>query len=130
MGVLDAEDNGRVLVGEMILKSDLSDHAFLKRRGDVQFIDPPGTIFACAFATGINEREDVAGWFAIVNTVDECNGGPPNHGFVLRQGAYDTIDPPGSLSTFVWGINDDGVVVGIFFDKKGNLHSFKATLKN
>jgi probable HAF family extracellular repeat protein len=29
----------------------------------------------------------------------------------------------------VFGLNDDGVVVGVFTDKNGTLHGFKATPK-
>lgn len=130
VGVLDVDDSGTVMVGEVILKSDSSDHPFIKRQGHVQFIDPPGTIFACGFAFGINQRGHVAGFFAIVNNVDECNAGPPTHGYVLHDGTYDIIDFPGSQSTSVNGINDAGVVVGVFTDKNGMVHGFKATPKD
>ena len=130
-GVHGAQDNGRVMVGDMVLYSDFSSHGFLRNRpGDVQLIDGPGTIFPCTFARGINERGDVAGAFAIVNTVDECNSTPPAHGFLLRQGEYTIIDFPASPDTFVTGINDDGVIVGLFTDKKGHGHGFKAVPKN
>ena len=123
-----AEDNGRVIVGDVVVSADSSTRGFVQHKpGDVQLLDPPGTIFPCSHARGINERGDVAGAFKIANTPDECTR--PNHGFVFRQGAYDVIDPPGSLDTFVFGINDDGLVVGVFTDKNGNLHGFKATPK-
>jgi uncharacterized membrane protein len=125
-GAHGSEDNGRVMVGDVVLSADSSTRGFLKSKpGDVKLLAPPGTVFPCSHARGINERGDVAGAFAIVNTPDECHG--PNHGFVLRQDVYDVIDPPGSLDTFVFGINDDGVVAGVFTDKNGNLHGFKAT---
>ena len=121
-----AEDNGRVMTGDVVVSADSSTRAFVRHKpGDIQLLDPPGTIFPCSRGRGINERGDVAGAFAIVNTPDECHR--PNHGFVFRQGAYDVIDPPGSLDTFVFGINDDGLVVGVFTDKNGALHGFKAT---
>jgi hypothetical protein len=129
VGVLDVDDSGGVMVGEVVLKSDSSDHPFIKRQGHVQFIDPPGTNFACGFAFGINQREEVAGFFAIVDNADECNAGPPTHGYVLRDGVYDIIDFPGSQSTSVNGINDAGVVVGVFTDKGGDVHGFKAVPK-
>lgn len=123
-----AKDDSRVMAGDVVLSADSSAHAFLQSKpGDVQLLDPPGTIFPCSHARGINERGDVVGAFAIVNTVDDCNSRPPTHGFVVRQGAYDIIDPPGSNDTFVFGINDDGVVVGVVTDKNGNTHGFKAT---
>lgn len=127
--VYGAEDNGRVMVGDVVLSADSSIHAFVRHKlGDIQLLDPPGTIFPCSHGRGINERGDVAGAFMIVNTPEEC--GRPNHGFVFRQGVYDIIDPPGSLDTFVFGINDDGVIVGVFTAKNGDLHGFKAVPLN
>jgi len=124
-----AEDNGRVMTGDVVVSADSSIHAFVRRKpGVIQLLDPPGTIFPCSRGRGINERGGVVGAFAIVNTPDECHR--PNHGFVFRQGAYDVIDPPGSLDTFVFGLNDDGLVVGVFTDKNGALHGFKATPEN
>ena len=124
-----AEDNGRVMTGDVVVSADSSIRAFVRHKpADIQLLEPPGTIFPCSRGRGINERGDVVGAFAIVNTPDECHR--PNHGFVFRQGAYDVIDPPGSLDTFVFGINDDGVAVGVFTDKNGNLHGFKAMPKN
>ena len=124
-----AQDNGRVMVGDVELSADSSTRGFVRHKpGDVQLLNPPGTIFPCSHARGINERGDVAGAFAIVSTPEEC--GPPNHGFVFRQRAYDVIDPAGSVDTFVFGINDDGIVIGVFTDEAGNLHGFKATPKN
>jgi probable HAF family extracellular repeat protein len=124
-----AEDNARVMVGDVDISADSSTRGFVRYKpGDVQLLKPPGTIFPCSHARGINERGDVAGAFAIVHTSDECH--PPNHGFVFRQSAYDVIDPAGSVDTFVFGINDDGIVIGVFTDEAGNLHGFKATPKN
>ena len=37
---------------------------------------------------------------------------------------------PDTLDTFVFGINDDGVVVGVLTDKNGKLHGFKARPEN
>jgi probable HAF family extracellular repeat protein len=129
LGVYDAEDNGLLQVGDVVLKSDSSVHAFVKQLSQVQLLDPPATVFPCSHARGINERGEVVGAFSIVNNVDECNGHPPAHGFVMHNGSFDIIDPPGSGDTFAFGINDDGVVVGVVTDKQGNTHGFKATPK-
>jgi probable HAF family extracellular repeat protein len=124
-----AEDNGRVMTGDVVVSADSSIRGFIQHKpGDVQLLDPPGTKFPCSHARVINERGDVVGAFMIVNKPEECTR--PNHGFVFRQGAYDVIDPPGSLDTFAFGINDDGIVVGAFTDKHGTLHGFKAVPKN
>ena len=128
IGVRGAQDNGRVMIGDVMLTSDQSTRGYRKISNDVLLLDPPGTVFPCSHARGINERGDIAGAFAIVNTAAECHG--PNHGFVLKRDGYDIIDPPGSLDTFVFGINDDGVVVGVLTDKNGKLHGFKARPEN
>jgi probable HAF family extracellular repeat protein len=126
-----AEDNGRVFVGDVVLDSDLTVHGFLQGAGGVQLLDPPGMIVPCSHARGINERGDVAGAFAIVSSNDECDSRPPAHGFVrFRTGEYAIIDPPGSFDTFVFGINDDGGVVGAATDKDGNVHGFRAVPQN
>jgi uncharacterized membrane protein len=127
LGVYSSEDNGRVLVGDVILDSDSSIRGYIRTKpGHFHLIVPPGSNFPCAHARGINESGDISGAFAIVGTVDECNNIPPTHGFILRDGRYTRIDPPGSHDTFVQGINDDGVVVGIINDSNGNSHGFKA----
>jgi probable HAF family extracellular repeat protein len=129
LGVYDAEDNGLLQVGDVVLKSDSSEHGFVKQLNQVQLLDPPATVFPCSHARGINQRGEIVGAFSIVTNVDECNSHPPAHGFVMHNGSYDTIDPPGSGDTFAFGINDDGVVVGVVTDKQGNTHGFKATPK-
>jgi uncharacterized membrane protein len=126
-----AEDNGKVFVGDVVLASDLTVHGFLQGTAGVQLLDPPGMIVPCSHARGINERGDVAGAFAIVSSNDECAAHPPAHGFVrMKAGEYAIIDAPGSHDTFVFGINDDGVVVGAGTDKDGIIHGFKAVPQN
>ena len=124
-----AEDNGVAIVGDVVLSSDQSLHGFLKIRNAVQLIDPPGTVFPCSRARGINERGDIVGAFSIVNTLDECNSFPPAIGFVFHAGTFSIVAPPGSPDTFAFGMNDDGVVVGVT-NKNGTIHGFKATPKN
>ena len=124
LGVRGSQDNGQVMVRDVLLNSDQSTRGYRKRSGSVLLIDPPGTVFPCSHARAVNERGDIAGAFGIVNSPDECHS--PMHGFVLRESEYSVIDPPGSLDTFVFGINDDGIVVGVYTDKHGILHGFKA----
>jgi len=124
IGVHGAQDNGRVLIGDVVLTSDQSTRGYRKLSNDVLLLEPPGTIFPCSHARAINERGDIAGAFGIVNSAAECHA--PNHGFVFRDGVYDVIDPPGSHDTFVFGMNDDGIVVGVLTDQFGHVHGFKA----
>jgi hypothetical protein len=99
IGVHGAQDNGRVMIGDVVLTSDQSTRGYRKFSNDVLFLNPPGTILPCSHARAINERGDIAGAFGIVNSAAECHA--PNHGFVFKDGVYDVIEPPGSHDTFV-----------------------------
>jgi hypothetical protein len=50
------------------------------------------------------------------------------HVFLLDQGSYTTQDVPGSIETFVNGINASSQIVGSYFDPtKYGTHGFLAT---
>ena len=49
------------------------------------------------------------------------------HGFVMVNGAFTTVDPPGSTFTEAIGINGTGQIVGDYFDAGGTQHGFLAT---
>jgi probable HAF family extracellular repeat protein len=50
------------------------------------------------------------------------------HGFVLRNGSFSSIDPPGSVYTVATGINDSGEIVGYYGDDWiGGPHGFLLT---
>src|SRR4029077_12995579 len=128
-----AEDNGRVLIGDFGVGDDCANsvlHGYLRNRpGDFQTIDfPSGGSFPCTAPRWINERGDIVGLYVVANDADECYGGALR-GFLLRQGKYIAIDVPGSTSTTVLGINDDGMIVGTYSDKLGVDHGFKAVPK-
>ena len=72
---------------------------------------------------GINERGDIVGVYA--NTLDDCFAFQA-HGFLLRDGQFIALDYPGSQYTETFGLNDDGVIVGDFTDRKSVHHGFKA----
>jgi probable HAF family extracellular repeat protein len=46
------------------------------------------------------------------------------HGFLLSDGVYTTIDPPGSTYTQAWGINDSGQISGLYNDSASYTHGF------
>jgi hypothetical protein len=46
------------------------------------------------------------------------------HGFLLSNGVYTDIDPPGSMMTVAEGINNSGVIVGVYIDTSGGQHGF------
>ena len=126
-----AKDNGRVIVGDAAMKPDDALHGFIRDKpGDFQLIDFPGLSVPCTSPHWINEGGEIVGLFAVVNTVNDCYNGPSTHGFLLRQGKYVVIDFPGSISTELTAINDDGEIVGDYADKNGNVHGFKAVPKD
>jgi probable HAF family extracellular repeat protein len=62
------------------------------------------------FAEGINNSGQIVGSYDA--------GGQHYHGFLLNQGSYTTLDPPGSSPSFfgltgAHGINDSGQIVGV-----------------
>jgi probable HAF family extracellular repeat protein len=124
--VYAAQDNGAVLAGDFCTRVDGGRHGFVRDATGFTAIDFPNQPFPCTFARSINERGDVGGFFATVNTVDECNSGPPAEGFFLRNGHYSRVNFPNAFDSLVQAVNDDGVLVGLYHDRHGILHGFKA----
>ncbi len=128
--VFFAQDNGRVLVGEATMPPDGAFHGFVRAKpGDFQLIDVPGTSVPCTVARWINQRGDIVGFFAFVDNLGDCTG-DTSHGFLLRHGRFTQVDFPRSVNTKVLAINDDGVIVGNFTDRQGNVHGFKGVPKD
>jgi hypothetical protein len=100
--------------------SDNKRHGFTWRNGVYTnlLINVPGdhpVLGTVAF--GINDRGQVVGDY-----VDAALGN--RHGFLLSYGVYTTLDVPGALLTLAEGIDDEGVIVGLFIDAAGNEHGF------
>ena len=126
-----AQDNGQVMVGDADVGPGGALHGYIRDKlGKFHLIDFPGLPVPCTGPRWINERGDIVGLFAYVSTIDDCFAGPPLHGFLLRQDKYVAIDFPGSISTELLAINDDGEIVGDYMDKNGNRHGFKAVPKD
>jgi len=80
-------------------------------------LEVPGALGG-TFALHINDRSQVVGvWF-------DAQG--REHGFVLTNGRYTTIDVPGAVATEVLGINSGNLptLVGDYEDVNGALHGF------
>jgi len=77
-----------------------------------QAIEPPG--FSKPHPRGINDSKDVSGFY----TGDDGL----NHGFVVTSGAASTLDypDPGSTGTFLYGINNEGLISGGWADNKNS----------
>jgi hypothetical protein len=50
------------------------------------------------------------------------DAGGVTHGFVDLGGVFTTIDPTGSTSTMLFGLNDNGLAVGTYIDAMGVMH--------
>ena len=125
-----AQDNGRVLVGSFCHNPDGVLYAFVRNRpGEFQTIHFPGSGLICTGARWINERGDIVGSYTRVNNPDECLPSK-KHGYLLRQGKFVTIDPPGAIDTQSDAINDDGQIAGVYTDKAGVVHGYKAIPKD
>ena len=68
-----------------------------------------------AQATGINNAQDVCGFFIDGNNV--------THGWLLVTGTFTVLDYPGASSTSALGLNNKGLLVGSYTDSVGS-HGF------
>jgi len=85
--------------------------------------DFPGSLFTQAF--GINDSGQIVGSY-----MDAAGG---LHSFTLKEGVYNTFDPPGSrkgtlLNTFssACGINNSGLIVGSWNGENDIFYGYKA----
>jgi probable HAF family extracellular repeat protein len=65
---------------------------------------------------GINDSGDIVG--------DYFDASGVQHAYLLSQGTFTTIDPPGSIQTRGIGINNRGVIGGTFLDSNKVRHSY------
>jgi hypothetical protein len=79
-------------------------HVFLLDSGDFTTIDPPGASGALTTATGINDREQIVGYY--------LDAGGTLHGFLRdKKGVVTTIDHPDApLGTVALDINNRGQI--------------------
>jgi len=86
--------------------------AFLYAKGKFKDIGPAGSTGSQAL--GINDHGDVNGNFA------DSKG---SHGFLLKGGAYITLDVPGAQATLGGGINNAGLMTEVWLDSNFNSES-------
>ncbi len=89
--------------------------------GIFQVITIPGAVGG-AQATGINNSQEVCGFFIDANSV--------NHGWLLNGGVFLQLDVPNSTFTQALGLNNRGQVVGTFVDAAGATHGFVYTVSS
>jgi hypothetical protein len=69
-----------------------------------------------AQATGINRSGSISGFY-----IDSAG---VNHGFLLANGKFTTLDFPAATFTQAFGVNNEDDVVGAYIDTAGLTHGF------
>src|ERR1022692_588096 len=87
-------------------------HAFLYQKGTFTEVGPANSTGSQAI--GINDHGDINGNFG------DSNG---SHGFLLKGGAYSTIDVPGASATLGGGINNADLLTEEWIDSSNNVES-------
>jgi len=84
------------------------------------YVNTPG---ARSARNGISHKPEVRGpaVFSSNNTAPAIEG--VTHGFIFQNGTFTNIDFPGETDTEIWAINDNGDVVGYYYDGTRN-HGF------
>ena len=101
---------------------DGKSHLFVFRKGAFTAIDLPGVVDISPDKGNINSRGDVVGVYcAIAPCVLAPTG---NHGFLLSEGNFTTLDVPGSAATIAFGINARRDIAGGYTDANGGTHGF------
>ena len=95
-------NNAGIIVGEDA--NSVGYHAFALIGSKFKDVTPPPGGFLPALATGINNLGEIVGWTTAAST----------NGFVYKAGKFQSIAVPGSILTEIWGVNDQGVVVGSY----------------
>ncbi len=94
-------------------------HAFLVNRDSYVSLDSSGVLGThISFARDINDEGDIVGGYIR----DDGN----EHGFILRHDVLITLDVPfaGSLGTQLGGINNSGIITGVWVDGAFTAHGF------
>jgi hypothetical protein len=110
-----AINNLNQLVGSFA-DSSFNIHGFLDTNGNrVTISDPSGPNFTVP--SGVNDHDQIVGKYRVT-------GSATDHGFLLSEGVFTTIDVPGAISTNANGINGRGEIVGIYIDNNNVQHGF------
>ena len=103
-------------------------HGFLLDHigGTFSPIDFPNVLGTAA--TAINDAGEIVGNYLSCKTPGRGSSSPclyaQGHGFYLTGGTFTSLDPPGSISTSVTGINNSGEIVGTYLDGSNKTHGF------
>lgn len=111
--------SGQVVGG--YVDSKLVQHGFLLTHGAYTKLDVPGALTGTTYPAGINEFSVVVGSY-------QPDGSGGERGFVYNNGVYTTfaVNLANAVpdSTFAYGINDWGQIVGNYLDVNGRTRGF------
>lgn len=110
------DDAGRIVGSDSAVSLQGPYHAWLREpSGTYQEFDYPGME---TDGRAINGLGHVAGIY-------NAGYGTPDHGFLQIGSTFYSIDYPGSTFTYVFGLNDAGVLTGTYRDANGLLRGFR-----
>jgi len=113
---LFAINNKRQYVGASIDASG-TNHAIYFDGNTLSLLNPSGVVGTnFSFALSLNLRGDIVGGY--------LDASDHSHGFLYNEGNVTTIDFPGALGTFAFGINDLREIIGIYSDSAKVQHAF------
>jgi uncharacterized membrane protein len=107
--LLGINDSGQV-VGRFVQGG--VEHGFLLSDGVFREIDFPGA--SSTQCHGINKNGEIVGRYFDGRNPGQGGGGgrQQEHGFLLRDGVFTSVDYPDSATTDAWKITDGGDIVG------------------
>jgi uncharacterized membrane protein len=92
-------------------------HGYLrKKNGEFIQIDFPGA--KSTKAIGINPRGDIVGIYCLVASPLCAKGNKNDHGFLLSEGEFTTVDFPAALETDAYKINPRGQILGSYRSRR------------
>ena len=121
-------DRGEIVGGYQ--DRNAKSHVYLLREDQFTTIDFPNAVDTAPFLLkgGINSSGDIVSYYCslepcLVGIMLMLNNGS-EHGFLLSDGEFSTIDFPASRATLGFGINASGDIVGSYHDATGKEHGF------
>ena len=101
---------GYVAADPASFSSGVGLHGFLWHDGRYAQIDYPGALGTSCSA--VNEAGQIVGWYVDASQNTHAFLLQVQHGFLLSDGVYTTVDFPGQTGNELYGINDHGEMVG------------------
>jgi hypothetical protein len=117
-----AVNNAGAIAGDYVDSSGVQ-HGMILAGKKLTTVDHPSCVTSGGFSAGaiafygVNSAGAAAGWCASTKTGLDL-------GFVSSGGKFAAVKFPKSTGTQAMGINDKGVVVGLYFDSSGVQHGF------